>query len=224
VCVCVCVCGNPAQHILHCFQQHLVKTQWANPHWAMDYCAWFLIYSPTSYSKITQNFRNCVCPILKWNGQQSPTNSSDCLTQFSSCVPNLPPDDGNRSSSNNCLFLLSTQNNNQTPDTGTSQSNILPSESSGTGTVFQQFDSTLWHGWTIRWMFCCQLCTPGGSLSATATSSTLQCVTGCVTSSVCTVPATLLTHYFFLCIWEETKENNRTMLGPQWNVYVIRVL
>jgi len=31
-----CMCGNPAQHILHCFQLHLVETPWANPHCAMD--------------------------------------------------------------------------------------------------------------------------------------------------------------------------------------------
>ena len=180
---------------------------------------------PHHTQKITQSFRNCVYPILKWNGQQSPANSSDCFIQISSCVPTLPPDDGNRFSSNNCLLLLSTQNNNQTPDSRTSQSNILPSESSGTGTVLQQFDSTLWHRWTIRWMFCCQLCNPWGSLSATASSNTLQCVTGCVTSCVCTVPATLLISLLVsVYLGTDKKKNNRTMPGPQWNVYVIRVL
>ena len=98
------------------------------------------------------------------------------------CDPTLLLHHGNRSSSNKCL-LLSTQNNKQSPDTRMSQSNILPTESFGIGKVFQEFDSTFWHRRTTRWMFCCQLCTLEGSLSATATSSTLKCVTVSVTSS-----------------------------------------
>jgi hypothetical protein len=74
------------------------------------HCAGFWSLHPHHIYKLTQSFRNWVCPILKWNGQRPPTNSSDCWTQFSSCVPTLLHDDGNWSSSNRCL-LLSTQNN-----------------------------------------------------------------------------------------------------------------
>lgn len=74
------------------------------------HCAGFWSLHPHHIYKLTQSFRNWVCPILKWNGQRPPTNSSDCWTQFSSCVPTLLHDDGNWSSSNRCL-LISTQNN-----------------------------------------------------------------------------------------------------------------
>jgi len=210
--VCVCMCGNTAQHILHCFQQHLVKTQWANPHWEMDYCAWFLTSSYTPYSKNSRaetecdgtrkrtggevkrkkangggsqqscivsdtvypaslplmrtprlsaanwtdtpaninglvrftgkpnlvsarvpsrsvsalhSFRNWVCPILKWNGKQPPTNSSDCWTQFSVLCPY--PSTGWWE--HTLLQQLSSSFNKeqQSPDTRMSQSNILPS-------------------------------------------------------------------------------------------------
>ena len=69
------------------------------------------------------------------------------------CDPTLLLDDGNGSSSNNCI-LLSTQNNKQSTDTKMSHSYILPLGNFGTGTVFQQCDSTFWHRWTTRWMFC----------------------------------------------------------------------
>jgi len=65
----------------------------------------------THLIKKIHSFRNWVCPILEWNGQQPHTNSSDCWTQFSVLHPYpsagwwehiLPP--------TNCL-LLSTKNN-----------------------------------------------------------------------------------------------------------------
>lgn len=175
---------------------------------------------PHHIEKIAQSFINSVCPIHQWNGQQPPTNNSDCWTQFSICVPAFYRW-WNRSSSNNCL-LLSTQNNNPTPDTRTSQSKILPSDSYGIGTVIQQFDSAFWQRWTVGWMFCRQLCSPGGTLSAAATCSVWWALL-----LVALVPVTLLNsllgeRYIFLCIWGQ--KNNRTMHGLRWNVYVIHIL